>query len=87
MADIEPALVRATRIVHASPEMGFPPFATSRQTDPGLARALRGALLTMPETEDGRAILATLRLDGFAPPTAGLFDGIAALSRRVREAG
>ncbi len=87
MADIEPALVRATRIVHASPEMGFPPFATSRQTDAGLARALRGALLTMPQTEDGRAILATLRLDGFAAPAPGLFDGIAALSRRVREAG
>jgi phosphonate transport system substrate-binding protein len=87
MADIEPALVRATRIVHASPEMGFPPFAASRQVDPGLARAIRGALLTMPETEDGRAILATLRLDGFAAPAAGLFDGIAALSRRVREAG
>ena len=87
MAEIEPALVGATRIVAASAPMGFPPFATSRQADPGLARAIRDALLTMPETADGRAILATLRLDGFVPGQAGLFDGIATLSQRVREAG
>jgi phosphonate transport system substrate-binding protein len=87
MAEIEPALVRATRIVAASPPMGFPPVATSRQADPGLARAIRDALLTMPETADGRAILATLRLDGFVAGTPGLFDGIAAMSSRVRDAG
>lgn len=87
MADMEPALVGATRIVHAPAPMGFPPFATSRQSDPGLARAIRDALLTMPETADGRAILATLRLDGFVAGSAELFDGIAALSRRARAAG
>jgi phosphonate transport system substrate-binding protein len=87
MADLEPALVGATRIVHASAPMGFPPFATSRQADPGLARAIRDALLTMPETADGRAILATLRLDGFVAGSAELFDGIAALSRRAGAAG
>ena len=52
MADIEPALVGATRIVQASAPMGFPPFATSRQADPGLTRAIRDALLTMPQTAD-----------------------------------
>lgn len=87
MADLEPALVGATRIVQASAPMGFPPFATSRQADSGLARAIRDALLTMPETADGRAILATLRLDGFVAGSAGLFDGIAALSQRARAAG
>jgi phosphonate transport system substrate-binding protein len=87
MADLEPALVGATRVVQASAPMGFPPFATSRQADPGLARAIRDALLTMPETADGRAILATLRLDGFVAGSPGLFDGIAALSRRARAAG
>ena len=87
MADLEPALVGATRVVEASAPMGFPPFATSRQADPGLARAIRDAPLTMPETADGRAILATLRLDGFVAGSPGLFDGIAALSRRARAAG
>jgi phosphonate transport system substrate-binding protein len=87
MADLEPALVGATRIVQASAPMGFPPFATSRQADPGLARAIRDALLTMPETADGRAILATLRLDGFVAGSPGLFDGIATLSQRARAAG
>jgi phosphonate transport system substrate-binding protein len=87
MADLEPALVSATRVVQASGPMGFPPFATSRQADPGLTRAIRGALLTMPETTDGRAILATLRLDGFVAGSPGLFDGIAALSRRAGAAG
>lgn len=87
MADIEPALVGATRIVQASAPMGFPPFATSRQADPGLTRAIRDALLTMPQTADGRAILATLRLDGFVPGSPALFDGIAAISQRARAAG
>jgi phosphonate transport system substrate-binding protein len=87
MADLEPALVGVTRIVQASAPMGFPPFATSRQADPGLVRAIRDALLTMPETADGRGILATLRLDGFVAGSPGLFDGIAALGRRARAAG
>jgi phosphonate transport system substrate-binding protein len=87
MADLEPALVGATRVVRASAPMGFPPIATSRQADPGLARAIRDALLTMPETTEGRAILATLRLDGFVAGSPSLFDGIAALSRRARAAG
>ena len=87
MVDLEPALVGATRIVQASAPMGFPPFATSRDADPGLARAIRDALLTMPETADGRAILATLRLDGFVAGSPGLFDSIASLSRRARAAG
>lgn len=87
MADLEPALVSATRVVQASAPMGFPPFATSRQADPGLVRAIRDALLTMPETADGRGILATLRLDGFVAGSPGLFDGIAVLSRRARAAG
>jgi phosphonate transport system substrate-binding protein len=87
MADLEPALVGATRIVQASAPMGFPPFAAHRQADAGLARAIRDALLTMPETADGRAILATLRLDGFVAGSPSLFDSIAALSQRTRAAG
>jgi phosphonate transport system substrate-binding protein len=87
MADLEPALVGATRIVQASAPMGFPPFATSRHADRVLTRAIRDALLTMPETADGRAILATLRLDGFVAGSPGLFDDIAALSQRARAAG
>lgn len=87
MAELEPALVAATRIVQASAPMGFPPFATARGADPALREALRQALLTMPTTDDGRAILATLRLDGFVPGSPALFDDIAALSRRARAAG
>jgi hypothetical protein len=41
----------------------------------------------MPETPDGRAILATLRLDGFVIGSSDLFDSIALLSRRARAAG
>ena len=87
MSEIEPALVGATRIVQASAPMGFPPFASSHQADPGLARSIRDALLTMPETPDGRAILATLRLDGFVAGSPDLFDSIAALSKRAQAAG
>lgn len=87
MAELEPNLVGATHVVQTSAPMGFPPFATSRQTDPGLAREIRDALMTMPATADGRAILATLRLDGFVAGSPGLFDSIATLSRRARADG
>lgn len=86
MAELEPALVGATRVVQASATMGFPPFATSRRLDQGLRDALRDALLTMPDTTEGRAILGTLRLDGFVPGSPALFDSIAALTR-ARAAG
>lgn len=86
MAAIEPGLVGATRVIATSAPMGFPPIAASRLTDPVLARQISAALLAMDRSEVGREILATLRLDGFAEVEPALFDSIARLWDRAREA-
>lgn len=87
MADIEPTLVGATRVLEQSAPMGFPPIAAARAGDLGLRRAIRQALLAMPEDPTGRAILSTLRLDGFAEADPGLFASIEAMWLRTRNAG
>lgn len=87
MAETEPDLVGATRLLRVSEPMGFPPIAASRQTDRGIVAATEAALVGMDESSMGREILATLRLDGFAPVVPSQFDSIAALWRQVREAG
>jgi phosphonate transport system substrate-binding protein len=86
MAAMEPGLVGATRVIATSAPMGFPPVAASRLTDPGVARAIGAALLAMHTSAVGREILATLRLDGFTEVEPALFDGIATLWHRAREA-
>lgn len=86
MRETEPDSVSPTRIVQMSDEMGFPPVACSKGTDEGIVKAVRSALVDLPETQEGRAILSTLRLDGFATADASLYEGIEALWRRVREA-
>jgi phosphonate transport system substrate-binding protein len=87
MAELEPALVRATRILRASEPMGFPPIAASRQTEPSVIAATEAALIGMGGSAAGQEILATLRLDGFAAIAPSAFDSIALLWRQVREAG
>lgn len=91
MAEIEAPLVAATQVIHTSAPMGFPPIAGTRVGDPGLRHAIRSALLAMPEDATGRAILTTLRLDGFVPGPAGgagdLYASIAEMWHRTREPG
>jgi len=87
MADIEAPLVTATRVVERSAPMGFPPIAAARAGDPGLRRGIRQALLAMPQDPTGRAILSTLRLDGFAEADPSLFASIEAMWLRTRDAG
>lgn len=88
LADIDPALTAPTRVVRRSEPLGFPPFAAPAQPrDAGVARAFRAALAGMADAEDGRAILATLRLDGFVDAPPSLFDGIAELLREAEQVG
>jgi hypothetical protein len=45
---------------------------------------VRNALIDMSATEQGRKVLALLRLDGFRVEPPELFDGIAQKMRKVR---
>lgn len=82
--EIEPALAEGTRIVRKSELLGFPPVAcNARLRDTITVKRIAEALTTMRDSEDGRALLGTLRLDGFVPGSMDLFAGIATKYREV----
>jgi phosphonate transport system substrate-binding protein len=85
--DLEPDLLQGAHIVRRSEWLGFPPIACQRaaQSSPRI-ETLRAALLTMPDSAPGQAILEILRLDGFTHAEPSLFDGIAAKYEAVRSA-
>lgn len=84
MTEIEPALTAGTRVVRKSELLGFPPVAcNSRLHESDVVVAIGQALITMDTAEDGRALLATLRLDGFTAGEDALFATIAAKYREV----
>ncbi|WP_407941343.1 substrate-binding domain-containing protein [Mesorhizobium xinjiangense] len=88
MREMEPNLVDQTRIVRRSEWLGFPPVAASRALagDPRVTR-LKEALTAMDRHEEGRKVLALLRLDGFVATEPALFDAIAAKVDAVRRFG
>lgn len=87
MAEREPDLTRRTRVVARSDWHGFPPICCLAHTQGGrIAHVLAAALARMPETASGARVLAALQLDGFAPGSSGLFEGIARMSATVRGA-
>lgn len=88
VAELEPELTARTRILWRSEWLGFPPIAAPRiAVDNERLERLSAALLNMSLDEDGRAILAMLRLDGFVREDADLFDPIAAKAAIVALAG
>jgi len=86
MRDIDPKQTARTRVIRKSRWYGFPPVACRRELarDPVIAD-LKKALFTMNDDPLGREILASLRLDGFAPGKNELFDGIRRLFDTVRD--
>jgi ABC-type phosphate/phosphonate transport system substrate-binding protein len=67
----EPAFARATRVIAASPPYPMPPLVASAGTQPGVCRALTGALVGLADDPAGRDLLGDLRLRGFAEVAAG----------------
>lgn len=75
MHEREPELVKTTRIVYRSEEMGFPPIAGLKSArDSVKSKAFSAAMLEMPSKELGRNILDRLALDGFTKETEHLYD-------------
>ena len=87
MAEIEPDLIGATKVIRKSEWLGFPPVACLRANkDVAAVKRLEASLLSMPDDPLGREVLATLRLDGFTTGSPTLFDEIAAKYDFVRRA-
>jgi phosphonate transport system substrate-binding protein len=88
LAEVETSLVSRTRVVARSEPLGFPPIAcAAADADTPAMMQLREAFVRMPEAEDGRGVLAMLRLDGFAVEKPDLFDGIRSKMRLIRGGG
>lgn len=86
MAEVEPDLAGATRVLRRSEPLGFPPVVMNPAfADPGRSAALRAALLSMAADDAGRTLLAELRLDGFVGVPDAHFDGIAAQAAQLRQ--
>jgi phosphonate transport system substrate-binding protein len=83
--ELEPALTGGTRIIRKSELLGFPPVACSvRLVNQPQVRAIGDVLVSMNRDDEGRSLLATLHLDGFAREDAALFDRIAEMYREVQ---
>lgn len=86
LAELHPALTRATRVIEKSPDMGHPPFVARPDIPSTELDEFRAALLGMPSDPEGAELLHLLRLDGFVPGQPALFDEIARMAARVRRA-
>jgi phosphonate transport system substrate-binding protein len=85
LSQIEPDLAARTRVIARSEWLGFPPVCARRDefaSEP--VQTLRAALIGMGDTDEGRAALAALQLDGFVEAADALFDGI---SERIGDLG
>ncbi len=79
LSTAEPNLTAQTKVIARSEWLGFPPIVarTDRMDEPPVM-ACRTALLALSATEQGKAALKLLSLDGIEPGQDALFDGIAA---------
>jgi len=83
--ELEPSLTAGTRVVRKSELLGFPPVACSvRLAAQPRVRAIADVLVSMSQDDEGRRLLATLHLDGFAREDPSLFDRIAEMYRAVQ---
>ena len=74
----EPDLADRTRVIFRSEPLGFPPIATlQRSSRLQEEQELETALLSMKSQPLGAEILSRLVLDGFTPPTPGLYESTA----------
>jgi len=82
---IKPELTQRTRIVGASPEFGFPPFAAHRSVSAADFTAMQSALIGMQSDEIGRSLLDQLNLTGFVAGERRLYDGVVKMMRAFGE--
>lgn len=81
---VSPRLTAGTRVVHRSPEFGFPPIVAGPKARGDALRSFREALLAMHADARGRAVLQELQLDAFAVEPESLFESIALMARAAR---
>lgn len=81
LAELNPALTARTRVIHKSPDFGFPPIVAAAHVGAELLQSFAIALFDMPAHAAGRSVLADLRLDRFVTAEPALFRSIADMAR------
>ncbi len=76
MAQEDPEIQIATRIIDKSPPFGMPPFVVPREIDFELEEDLRSLLLTMHKSAEGQEILLTMGIDRFLEPVDENYDSV-----------
>lgn len=85
LTQVKPELTGRTRIIGASPEYGFPPFAAHRSVSTADFTAMQHVLTGMQNDEEGRTLLARLNLTGFIVGERRLYDGVIKMMRAFGE--
>lgn len=85
LTQVKPELTHRTRIIGASPEYGFPPFAAHRSVSEEDYSAMQRVLLGMQHDSEGKDLLARLNLTGFVRGERRLYDDVVAMMRAFGE--
>ena len=84
LAQTNPDLTRATRIINRSGDLGYPPFVARPDISQKDLELIRAVLLGMAADAEGAELLKSLRLDGFVVAKPSLYDEIAHMAKQVR---
>jgi phosphonate transport system substrate-binding protein len=83
MKETHPDIIAKTRIIEISPSFGIPPIVVSKDIDPFLEEKLRAIFLDMSNDEEGKKILANLRIDRYATINDNSYDSIRNMRKYV----
>jgi len=84
LAIFRPDITEKTRIIKTSPSFGFPPIVSRLGLNPNTVNLMKTTLENMNKDVTGKALLAQLKLDGFAYYPDSLFNGIRAIAGKVQ---
>lgn len=83
MKETHPDIIAKTRIIEISPPFGIPPIVVSKDIDPLLEEKLRDIFLNMSNDEEGKKILANVRIDRFTIIKDNSYDSIREMRKHV----
>ncbi|MCZ7402183.1 MAG: phosphate/phosphite/phosphonate ABC transporter substrate-binding protein [Candidatus Methanoperedens sp.] len=83
LKETHPEIIAKTRIIEISPPFGIPPIVVSKDIDPFLEKKLRNIFLNMNNDEEGKKILANIRIEKFTNLNDSAYDSIREMRKHV----
>ena len=83
MKETHPEIIAKTRIIEISPPFGIPPIVVSKDIDPFLEERLRNIFLDMNNDENGKKIMAKIRIERFTSLNDSAYDSIREMRKHV----